>query len=897
MAAARAKAERERIVGRAGELTALHAAAGEARTRAGVVLVRAAAGVGKTTLLRAFVDELAGATVVETRGVESEALVDWALLDRLLRATGPAVDVLAGAVGQVDAGLLLLERLGQLQEGRPAVVVIDDAHWGDAPSLRALGFALRRLTSERVLVVLAARDDDSAPAEAVAELLADSGAVVDVAPLDARELVELAARFELSLTPLEAARLRELTGGIPLHARALLEEVPPQRWLDADLPATPPRSLATVVRQRLERLTPSARAVVDGLAVIGRPADLATIATVAGVTPSEADLDAGTATRLLLQRSAPAGAELAFAHPLQAAAAYEAIALGRRAELHLRAATVSSDRLTQLRHRAAGVVGADAELAAELAGFAGEEAARGALPSAASALLSASAVSGDGPARERLRMRAIQLLISAGMTRRARQLAEAVEAQPPTATGLSVQVLSAVAGRDHERAGTLLATAWAAVEAERDAPLAATIAFLTATHALLDLDPLRALAWWERGEAFSDRRDETRGLHAWALTLAGRLDDARAELALLPERTTLAQRGEIDLFAGDLDRARRRLADGAAQAVEAGRLGDAAGVLAVLTHAEYLAGAWDEAVVSAARAAAFAEELAHELMPFVCWPLVAVCAGRGDWEQAERYLRAAEAHAADCADHVAHLALARAVLAAERGRPAGVVEALQPLLAIQPREAIDEPGLWPWPELLANALAELGRPEEADAVLTPHEATAAARGRPTAIGRLARVRARLAAAGGDAEAAEAAFARALAATAALPYEQALTQLALGAHLRRRKRRREAAVQLTAARDRLRQLGARPALERCERELEACGLAPARRDGSAARELTPQERTIALLAVDGRSNREIAAELMLSVRTIEHHLRNAYGKLGVRSRVELIAAVHERGALI
>lgn len=877
----------------------LRATAAEAQTHAVMALVRAGSGMGKSALLGEFAGEVVDASVIVARGVESESVVEFALLDRLLRATGPAIDVLSGDVSHVQAGLLLLERLGELQDGGAAVVTIDDAHWGDPASLRALGFALRRLARERVLVVLAARDDEeSALPEAIVELLADSGAVIDLVPLDERELTELALRLGVRLSPLEAARLQELTGGVPLHARALVDEVPAEAWLDAELPTTPPRSLATVVRQRLDRLGERARAVVEGAAVLGEPADLAAVSAVAGVRPERADLDEATSTRLLLIRRTSAGVGVAFAHPLQAAAVYDAIAPGRRSELHQRAASVTPDRLTQLRHRAAGVVGADRELVAELVEFGRLEAARGALLSAANALLSASAVSGDGAERERLRLEAIQLLITAGLTRRARRLAKGIERSPPTATRLAVLVLLAFASRDHQRAGSLLKTAWDAVDAERDPTFAASIAFLTVAHALLDLDAERALVWWERAQAcgVGSHDRETRPLLAWALTCAGRLDDARAELDDLPELVTLGQRGSIDLFAGDLDAARSRLSDAAARAVESRRLADAAGDFAVLTHAEYLAGAWDDAVVSAARAAAFAEDLAHELLPFVCWPLVAVSAGRGDWERAEQYLRAAEAHAAQCADHVAHLAIARAVVAAERGDPTDVVAALQPLMAIRPRLTIDEPGVWPWPELYAHALIDLGRLGEAEAFLAPREAVAEQRGRSTAVGRLARARARLIAAAGEPDAADAAFERAFVATRSLPYEQALTQLSHGEFLRRRKRRREAAEQLTLARDRLRLLGARPALERCERELEACGLTPSRRDGSVARGLTPQERTIAALAVRGMSNRAIAAELMLSVRTIEHHLRNAYGKLGVRSRVELLAYVHEHGAL-
>ena len=142
---------------------------------------------------------------------------------------------------------------------------------------------------------------------------------------------------------------------------------------------------------------------------------------------------------------------------------------------------------------------------------------------------------------------------------------------------------------------------------------------------------------------------------------------------------------------------------------------------------------------------------------------------------------------------------------------------------------------------------------------------------------------------GRREQAAAAFKRALEHVEPLgmPYEQALIQYAHGQFLRRNGRRRAAADQLTRARDTFADLGARPALERCERELAACGLTP---PGAAshAPDLTPQEQAVARLVATGQTNREVAAELLLSVKTVEVHLTRVYAKLGVSSRSQLAA---------
>jgi ATP/maltotriose-dependent transcriptional regulator MalT len=161
----------------------------------------------------------------------------------------------------------------------------------------------------------------------------------------------------------------------------------------------------------------------------------------------------------------------------------------------------------------------------------------------------------------------------------------------------------------------------------------------------------------------------------------------------------------------------------------------------------------------------------------------------------------------------------------------------------------------------------LGRLEEASAFLGPHESLADQRGRHAPIARLARVRGRLEAARGDIEAAEAAFQRGLRHMQSLPmpFEQALLELAYGQFLRRVGRRRAAAARLGSAQDCFVSLGARPWLERCDRELMACGLAPAKRRGRDWQRLTPQELCVARLAASGLSNREVATELMVSVK--------------------------------
>ena len=161
--------------------------------------------------------------------------------------------------------------------------------------------------------------------------------------------------------------------------------------------------------------------------------------------------------------------------------------------------------------------------------------------------------------------------------------------------------------------------------------------------------------------------------------------------------------------------------------------------------------------------------------------------------------------------------------------------------------------------------------------------------------RLARVRGRLEAARGQLPHAEEAYrARARRALDGLPmpFERAQVELAYGQALRRGGQRRAAAAQLQAARDRFAELRAAPFLERCERELRGCGLTPAKRSDFDPGKLTAQEQAVARLVAVGMSNRQVAAELFVSIKTVQFHLTHIYAKLGIGSRAELAAQFRE-----
>ena len=204
-------------------------------------------------------------------------------------------------------------------------------------------------------------------------------------------------------------------------------------------------------------------------------------------------------------------------------------------------------------------------------------------------------------------------------------------------------------------------------------------------------------------------------------------------------------------------------------------------------------------------------------------------------------------------------------------------------------------GVHHWTAAYAEALVTLGRLDAASVALDRVEADGRANDDVSVLTDAARARAVWAdATGGHAHALRA-LAEALAfdPLMARPFERARLELAAGARHRRLGRRTEAAVLLDAAFRRFASIGAQIWSDRCTRELVACGLRPRRRTAAATDLLTAQEREIARSVIAGHTNRETAAELTISAKTVEHHLSRIYAKLGVRGRMQLAAALADQ----
>ncbi|MDX6300652.1 MAG: hypothetical protein QOF53_1866 [Nocardioidaceae bacterium] len=898
-----------------------------------VVFVQGPPGIGKTSLVEAFLNDASHAVpvplVLRSSGEEAETTLLYGVVEQLVRSAGrrprSASEAAAAAVraaiaapggssddqvgDPVTVGTRFMELLDELSADN-VVIVVDDAQWADRASLQTLVFVARRLFADRVLLLWMVREQDvlDLPDSLIRLQRRAESTVLRLSGLNDEDLGELAAA--MGVGELDAAAVRRLrfgTQGNPLHARALLEEFPPARWGGDDQPLPPPREFRRLVQDRCAACAPATRALLEVAAVLGPHAPLPMAAALGELDDELLAVDEAAAHGLLHAVQSDSTWTLTFPHPLIGAAVYSAIGLARRRSLHLQAAALVADPAVALRHRVAAASGPDARIAADLTAFAEQLAARQDWQNATVQLMTASRLSPDPVAAGRAVLRAAVWSTLRGDAATARSLLDELSDFPPGPMRDVVAGAMAMAGETPARAQELLAAAWQRRPVDADPELTAIIALSNATHFYGRLNAEATVMWCERALEFS-RQDSVRAVAGTYLVhglgYAGRAEDSylaaeaaqgrpgeASELWLNPR----SARGVLRLVDDDLAGARADLESAAAAATRLGILNTAAFCFAYLARTEWVAGDWDDAVVHAERALAINLESAFGFMESaIAGIAVLVPAGRGDFAAAQDLVSTMSQHDAGYERSIVALGMARARLGEARGEPDLVLAGLEPVRRLPVRDGVDQPGFWSWPDLYADALVRTGRAAEADDFLVPHERAAARSGRRTSMARLARSRGGIEAARQRPDQADAAFRFALEVLGNLsvPFERARIEHAAGAFHRRAGQRRRAADLLQTARRRFSALGATPYLDRCDQELAASGVARSGLPAIDRAGLTTQEWVVARHAAAGRSNREIAGEMVVSVKTVEYHLRNAFVKLNVSSRRQLPARLAE-----
>ncbi len=889
----------EDFVGREHELGVLDALLARASVDgARLALIRGAQGIGKTALVREFLRRHRDVMVVRGSGDEGEATVSYTLVDQLFSAVGVRAAALLAHTERVVpveepivVGRQILAALTRCGTAGPVAVVIDDAHWGDVDSLRALLFALRRLPAHPVLTILVVPSDDARLPTGLVRLAdGHTGATLDVGPLAWADVQALAATATgTRISGLTAHRLCAHTLGNPRHVLTLLAETPADRLREWGPVLPAPRMFSRTVGRRLAACSERARRLVEAAAVLGDRATLATAAALADVDEPLEELDEACSAGLLDASGSVQAGSLAFAHPLVRASVYGHLSSARLLRLHREAARLVDDEGAALHHRAAAAQPPDDALAGALQCFADHARSAGEWTEEAWALLESGRLSSCREQRERRLLRAFGLLGDAGAVTgtTASDLGTTADGPLRDVTDGYIALLQGRAAEAH----VFLHDAWSNRD-DAGPDVAALTAQRLALHGVGRLRGEEVVGWARRAVELAGPDDpvrvEAEALLGLGLGWMGRPAATHRPLTVDDQPSTAA--GDVLAFGPD-DPAACAPACAAQTSLRAGSVWSAVWSFVWLARAGFAVGAWDEAAADAERAVSLLEESGHEwLRPLARCAAVLVPAARGEWVAAQEHAAAAVARPGDYELMVVAAGVAGALVPAARGDHEGVLRALEPVVGLAEREGVDEPGFWLWQDVYADALVSAGRLAEAEVFLAPHEELAAVRGRGSMVARLARVRGRLEAGRGRLPAAEAAFGRAVQVLerVELPFQRALVELAYGQVLRRAGQRRAAAERLSAARERLVGLRARPWVERCEQELAACGLAPAKRSDFDPSRLTAQELAVARLVAVGMSNRQVASELFISIKTVQFHLTHIYAKLGVSSRAELAA---------
>ncbi len=921
------------LVERATELDVVTGLLARSREGAGgMLVVEGVAGLGKTSLVQAAAalarehgDEVLTATGHPLESSLSFGLVRQLLERRLAEAppaerdrlvTGPgrgAVPLLEGASSSGQDELEIVHAayrlVAQLAESRPTVLVVDDLQWGDRSSLTFLLYLSQRLADLPLAVLATVRAGETAAAGLLARLRGEATAGVHaLAPLSEAACRALVLRRFPEATDAFCAEAARLTAGNPFLLHELLETVaagggatdePAARRLDE----TASVSLQSSTALRLSLAGQACPAVAEALAVLETGAPLRRVAGLAGLELETVAEAADALVRAgLLETSEPP----AFAHPLIRSAVHTAIPEAERALRHRRAAAL------------ARADGAGSELVA--------------------AHLLQATRAGDESAVEALRSAARDALSRGAADSACRYLERALE-EPPAAV-LRAPVLTELAEAEL-RAGRPRAFERLA-EAQVAAPDPATeVAVLVRLGDVL----FQSGRYVDAADAF-DRAERRQGGHDEELR--SRLRACRLAMETLRPggrvEPDLVAPGEPEIGGGRFLRVHLGLASVMGigsyehtRRLATGALGDGAMLAEQGIGLDYLVAMgcliWSDSFEECDREitralAATAQEAAHlagahlrfgrawmrywqgRLEEAAADSMAAIEPWRGGWNGQIHFARFwcasalvelgrldeaqavldqpdAEEPGAD-AVATATTEVARGRLATARGDHQGAWQ--------HHRRAAEAAGSLPFlgnPTVLNwrsdGALAALAVGDDAAAELAAAELSLArAYGAPRPIG--VALRAMGLVAGGDEGITLLRESVDVLASSPAALEEARARLDLGGALRRAGRRAEAREVLLGALDRASRMGAARLTDRARAELAAAGGRPRREAVSGPAALTPSERRVCELAVAGRSNPDIAAELFLSRRTVEFHLRGAFRKLAIGSRDELAAAL-------
>ncbi|MFD0318099.1 ATP-binding protein [Streptomyces flavalbus] len=908
----------------------LFTAAREQLGRGGSVLLHGPAGIGKSHVLRALAAEYSdGArTVLRCSATESESHLPFlALADLLGLVLGEVAGKLPAAqrtalesalTGRGEStlqrdGLALrlavLSALRALAADGPVLLVADDLQWLDPASAELLGFAARRLGDTPVRMLCAVRTEGQEYDRHLRASPPDTLAL-RLGPLTRAQVSGLLdQRGYAGLSRSTVRDIHRTSGGNPLFAlelgRALAESPTPPRPGE---PLPVPTSLRALVLSRLQMLPPGARHTLLVASAGARP----TLALLHAAGREDAEAETARAAELGLLATEPEGPAVRFAHPLISAALYAEATGQQRRAAHAALSRAASDPIERARHLALATTGADPEVAARLAEAAALARDRGAPSVAASlGLLAARHTPAHGvPGPDGRRLQAAEDALLAGEVDLARDIAHEV-------------LTRATASADRVGAWMVVIEAAGQALGEVDAVFPQALADAGDDPRLLALVHYQ-LAW--RGLMVEGDFAEARHEAAHAAELAARGGDRRTELLALafqaqsetlmghpdaPLTIKRALREPQDpqvachhngagaarfrwLLMGDqLTEARGTVTALLREARRRGMVESEVHFLRFLADTELRSGHCGRALDLAREGLRLARDCGIGEGASAMLTSLAEAAG-GDAGRALTLAQEAVSHAEEDGDTVylsrALAALGHAQLVALDA--VGAARSLRRVRVLEEGLGVTDPARGRWQGDLAEALVRIGETGEARDVIDVTREQALRLDRESVLAVLDRAEALVRAAHGDVDDALAQL---------TSVQDRLGKLGYGLE--------EARAAFELARLRALRPGAAPSsyeeaarlFRRCRalpwlRQVDAAVAAgapepvapvPAPAPPAALEGLAAMERQVAALVMEGATNREIAARLFISVKTVEATLTRVYRKLGIRSRVDLV----------
>ena len=909
-----------------------------------MVLVEGPAGIGKTRLLA----EAAGFarqrefTVRSARGGQLERQMPFGIARQLFepvierasdqerdRLFAGSAELALSALGREDPkragpvadpfapihGLYWL--LANLAEDRPVALVIDDAHWADAQTLRFLDYLARRLQDTPVVVVAGVRSGEPDEPPEIEPLRLEAE-LVQPGPLSGQAVRELiAAELEAQPAPEFSAVCAQVTAGNPFLLAEVLrtiraDAIEPDPQAAAAIAELGPESVARYVLMRLGRFGDDAVALARAIAVLGGSPQLRHAAALA-------DLDEDRAhelcDRLREAEILAPGLPIEFVHPLVRSAIYSDLAEGERSAAHRRAARLLHKRGAAVRdigpHLLACYPEGDQWVVSKLGEAAGDAVAQGGFDSAAVYLGRALAE----PPDDDLPLRFVlgTCMIQTDLGRAKEVLAEVAERASDDRLRLRASkfagIASFAAGDWPAAAGWLAAAADAVPETERESRLAAEAHLYCASvlargHRREDSQRIEAAAADAVGDGWGKR------LASQALALDRFLSCAPASDVIemagrfppQPWRTTpiiMPTPGvavKVLAWSGGWTQGREASQAMVSWSRAGARLVAESYSRTFLSDLERHAGALADAETEARTAWRIATEVApdSDFALHAMTNLLAALLERGELAEAARFSESMDLSSGMEIGGISPWPLEiRGYLSLARGDLQGGVKDLLEVGNQAEARGFRNPAFSAWRQQVAPALAALGNAAEAEEVIEVADERARRFGAPHVIGTVMRAR-------GLIEPRKRQIETLRKSVSCLeeygpPHELARSLLELGAALRRHGHRAESRDPLRRALELGHRCGAGGTEARAREELGAAGARPRSVFRTGVDALTASELRVAKLAADGLSNVEIAQRLFVTRKTVEKHLSNAYMKLDISGRAELSVALEDSTA--